>query len=110
MWMSRSPSLSKSNIFVPEPRQEGGAHADICRNILERPVAAILIQGVELFREVRNKNVWIPVPVVIGAVDAHPRLRLAVRIESYSGSVGDIGERAVTVVSIQKFRTVSFAT
>ena len=44
----------------------------------------------------------IAVAVEVGAIDAHAGLRLAVRIESDAGRVGDVGERAVAVVAIEK--------
>ena len=102
-WMSRSPSLSTSKSFVPKPSgMKPDPRPDLRETSSNSPVAAVLVERVQLFGEVGDEDVREAVAVDVGAVDAHAGLRLAVDVEADAGAVGDVGERAVAVVAVEE--------
>ena len=73
------------------------------------PVFAQALAGVRVERrgvagEVRLEDVHRPVAVVVSDREPHPGLRLPVLTVGASGARGDVGERAVPVVAIERAR------
>ena len=103
--------MSTSKNFVPKPsgtnpEPQPGRH----RHVLERPVAVIHVERVQLFREVRDEDIGKAVAVDVGAVDAHAGLRLAVAVEPDACAIRDVVNVPLPLLRYRKLRTVSFAT
>ncbi len=83
-------------------REEARTESDLLRDVLEQASPAVLVQRVQLFREVRDEELRPAVSGHVSAVHAHPGLRLSVRVEPDAGGVRHILEGAVSVVSIEE--------
>src|SRR6059058_3982920 len=86
------------------------AHAGRVGHILEAAFAVVVKEVIAFIRKVRDDNVGATVIVVIAEVSSHPCKRFAVLIVSNACGKADFGERAISVVVVQKPSHRSLAT
>src|SRR5205807_7640996 len=78
------------------------AEAALVSGVLKIRAAEIVVERRRVAGEIRFDQIEIAVEIVIGGGDAHAGLRLAVGAERAAVFDGDVGERAVLLVLIER--------